>query len=61
MSVLENMFLGSEWGRFGIMDYDAMYLRCQRMLAQVKLVVDPIHRSVNWALGSNNWSKLQKH
>ncbi|MFA3780688.1 xylose ABC transporter ATP-binding protein [Yersinia sp. 1652 StPb PI] len=41
MSVLENMFLGSEWGRFGIMDYDAMYLRCQRMLAQVKLVVDP--------------------
>ena len=45
MSVLENMFLGSEWGRFGIMDYDAMYLRCQRMLAQVKLVVDP-HTSV---------------
>ncbi|WP_145516030.1 xylose ABC transporter ATP-binding protein [Yersinia aleksiciae] len=41
MSVLENMFLGSEWGRFGIMDYDAMYLRCQRMLAQVKLAVDP--------------------
>lgn len=41
MSVLENMFLGSEWGRFGIMDYDSMYLRCQRMLAQVKLVVDP--------------------
>lgn len=41
MSVLENMFLGSEWGRFGIMDYDAMYLRCQRMLAQVKLLVDP--------------------
>ncbi|MGE4800334.1 xylose ABC transporter ATP-binding protein [Yersinia hibernica] len=41
MSVLENMFLGSEWGRFGMMDYDAMYLRCQRMLAQVKLDVDP--------------------
>ncbi|CNK52491.1 xylose transporter ATP-binding subunit [Yersinia aldovae] len=41
MSVLENMFLGSEWGRFGIMDYDGMYLRCQRMLAQVKLAVDP--------------------
>jgi D-xylose transport system ATP-binding protein len=41
MSVLENMFLGSEWGSFGIMDYDAMYLRCQRMLAQVKLAVDP--------------------
>lgn len=41
MSVLENMFLGSEWGRFGIMDYDGMYQRCQRMLAQVKLDINP--------------------
>ncbi len=41
MSVLENMFLGSEWGRYGVLDYDGMYLRCQRMLAQVRLEIDP--------------------
>lgn len=41
MTVLENMFLGNEWRRYGVMDYDAMYLRCRRMLAQVKLEVDP--------------------
>lgn len=41
LSVLENMFLGNEWGRFGLLDTDNMYLRCQRMLAQVKLNIDP--------------------
>lgn len=33
MSVLENMFLGNEWGKFGFLDTDQMYLRCRRMLA----------------------------
>lgn len=41
MSVLENMFLGNEWGKFGFLDTDQMYLRCRRMLAQVKLNIDP--------------------
>lgn len=41
MSVLENMFLGNEWGRYGLLDTDQMYLRCRRMLAQVKLDIDP--------------------
>lgn len=41
LSVLENMFLGNEWGRYGMLDTDNMYLRCQRMLAQVKLDIDP--------------------
>ncbi len=41
MSVLENMFLGNEWGNFGFLDTDQMYLRCRRMLAQVKLNIDP--------------------
>jgi D-xylose transport system ATP-binding protein len=41
LSVLENMFLGNEWGSYGLLDTDKMYLRCQRMLAQVKLNIDP--------------------
>ncbi|NWA43302.1 xylose ABC transporter ATP-binding protein [Pseudomonas reactans] len=41
MSVLENMFLGNEWGKFGFLDNDQMYLRCRRMLAKVKLNIDP--------------------
>jgi len=41
MSVLENMFLGNEWGQYGLLDTDQMYLRCRRMLAQVKLDIDP--------------------
>lgn len=41
MTVLENLFLGNEWQRFGLLDYEAMYLRCQTMLAQVRLNVDP--------------------
>ncbi|CQD58757.1 xylose transporter ATP-binding subunit [Yersinia intermedia] len=60
MSVLENMFLGSEWGRFGIMDYDAMYLRCQRMLAQVKLVVDPHTPVSELGLGQQQLVEIAK-
>src|SRR5471030_391771 len=41
MTVLENMFLGNEWGKYGLLDTDQMYLRCRRMLAQVKLDIDP--------------------
>lgn len=41
LSVLENMFLGNEWGQWGVLDTDQMYLRCRRMLAQVKLDIDP--------------------
>ncbi|CAJ1000038.1 xylose ABC transporter ATP-binding protein [Sodalis praecaptivus] len=41
MTVRENMFLGAEWQRYGVMDDAGMYARCQRMLAQVRLDVDP--------------------
>lgn len=60
MSVLENMFLGSEWGRYGIMDFDAMYLRCQRMLAQVKLAVDPYTPVGELGLGQQQLVEIAK-
>ena len=60
MTVLENMFLGNEWGRCGLMDYDNMYLRCQRMLAQVKLAVDPNTRVGELGLGQQQLVEIAK-
>ncbi|MGW1443512.1 xylose ABC transporter ATP-binding protein [Serratia rhizosphaerae] len=60
MTVLENMFLGSEWGRYGLMDYDAMYQRCQRLLAQVKLAVDPDTRIGELGLGQQQLVEIAK-
>ncbi|PJG84854.1 D-xylose ABC transporter ATP-binding protein [Conservatibacter flavescens] len=41
MSVLENMFLGNEITQSVITDDNEMYLRCQTLLKQVQLDVDP--------------------
>lgn len=41
LTVLENIFLGNEITHNGIMDYDLMTLRCQKLLAQVKFY--PFH------------------
>ncbi|BES86872.1 xylose ABC transporter ATP-binding protein [Pectobacterium araliae] len=60
MTVLENMFLGNEWTRFGVMDYDNMYLRCQRMLEQVKLAVDPNTRVGELGLGQQQLVEIAK-
>ncbi|AOR61014.1 xylose ABC transporter ATP-binding protein [Pectobacterium parmentieri] len=60
MTVLENMFLGNEWTRFGVMDYDNMYLRCQRMLEQVKLAVDPNTTVGELGLGQQQLVEIAK-
>lgn len=60
MTVLENLFLGNEWTRFGVMDYDNMYLRCQRMLEQVKLVVDPNTKVGELGLGQQQLVEIAK-
>jgi D-xylose transport system ATP-binding protein len=60
MSVLENMFLGNEWGRFGFLDTDKMYLRCQRMLAQVKLNIDPHTMVGELGLGQRQLVEIAK-
>lgn len=41
LTVLENIFLGNEITHNGIMDYDLMTLRCQKLLAQVSLSISP--------------------
>ncbi|WP_420064618.1 xylose ABC transporter ATP-binding protein [Pectobacterium colocasium] len=60
MTVLENLFLGNEWTRFGVMDYDNMYLRCQRMLEQVKLAVDPNTKMGELGLGQQQLVEIAK-
>ncbi|MFJ5361787.1 xylose ABC transporter ATP-binding protein [Pectobacterium sp. CHL-2024] len=60
MTVLENLFLGNEWARFGVMDYDNMYLRCQRMLEQVKLAVDPNTKVGELGLGQQQLVEIAK-
>ncbi|NDL61563.1 xylose ABC transporter ATP-binding protein [Acerihabitans arboris] len=60
MTVLENIFLGVEWARLGVMDYDNMYLRCQRMLAQVKLNIDPNTRVGELGLGQQQLVEIAK-
>ncbi|XBS70254.1 xylose ABC transporter ATP-binding protein [Acerihabitans sp. KWT182] len=60
MTVLENIFLGAEWGKYGVMDYDNMYLRCVRMLAQVKLDIDPNTRVGDLGLGQQQLVEIAK-
>src|SRR5471030_1908017 len=60
MSVLENMFLGNEWGSYGLLDTDKMYLRCQRMLAQVKLDIDPHTPVGDLGLGQRQLVEIAK-
>ncbi|MFS7195325.1 xylose ABC transporter ATP-binding protein [Rahnella inusitata] len=60
LSVLENMFLGNEWGSYGLLDTDKMYLRCQRMLAQVKLDIDPHTPVGDLGLGQRQLVEIAK-
>lgn len=60
LSVLENIFLGSEWGNFGMLDTDKMYLRCQRMLSQVKLDIDPHTLVCELGLGQRQLVEIAK-
>ncbi|MGV8925429.1 MAG: xylose ABC transporter ATP-binding protein [Ewingella sp.] len=60
LSVLENMFLGNEWGQYGLLDTDQMYLRCQRMLAQVKLDIDPHTLVAELGLGQRQLVEIAK-
>lgn len=60
MTVLENMFLGCERTHWGIMDYERMYLRCQQMLEQVRLNIDPNTRVGDLGLGQQQLVEIAK-
>jgi D-xylose transport system ATP-binding protein len=60
LTVLENIFLGAEISRHGVLDYDTMTLRCEKLLAQVSLAISPNTRVGDLGLGNSSWLKLPK-
>ncbi|OOR97205.1 xylose ABC transporter ATP-binding protein [Canicola haemoglobinophilus] len=60
MSILENMFLGNEISQFGIADDNEMYLRCQTLLQQVQLDVDPHTKVGELGLGQQQLVEIAK-
>ena len=57
LTVLENIFLGAEISRHGVLDYDTMTLRCEKLLAQVSLAISPDTRVGDRVWGNNSWLK----
>lgn len=60
LTVLENIFLGSEISRHGVLDYDLMTLRCQKLLNQVSLSISPDTRVGDLGLGQQQLVEIAK-
>lgn len=60
LTVLENIFLGSEISRHGLLDYETMTLRCQKLLAQVNLAISPDTRVGDLGLGQQQLVEIAK-
>ncbi|WP_237931735.1 xylose ABC transporter ATP-binding protein [Buttiauxella sp. S19-1] len=60
LTVLENIFLGAEISRHGVLDYDSMTLRCQKLLAQVSLNISPDTRVGSLGLGQQQLVEIAK-
>lgn len=60
LSVLENIFLGAEISRYGLLDYETMTLRCQKLLAQVNLTISPDTRVGDLGLGQQQLVEIAK-
>ncbi|MFP2468944.1 xylose ABC transporter ATP-binding protein [Pseudescherichia vulneris] len=60
LTVLENIFLGAEITRHGILDYDQMTLRCEKLLAQVSLAISPDTRVGDLGLGQQQLVEIAK-
>lgn len=60
LTVLENIFLGAEITHYGILDYDAMTLRCEKLLARVSLAISPHVRVGDLGLGQRQLVEIAK-
>lgn len=60
LTILENIFLGAEITRFGVLDYETMTLRCQKLLAQVSLNISPDTRVGELGLGQQQLVEIAK-
>ncbi|WP_343463754.1 xylose ABC transporter ATP-binding protein [Pantoea sp.] len=60
LTVMENIFLGAELGRFGLVDDETMTLRCQQLLARVKLDVSPHAKVGELGLGQQQLVEIAR-
>ncbi|MFU2137767.1 xylose ABC transporter ATP-binding protein [Gallibacterium anatis] len=60
MTIMDNIFLGNEITQYGIADENEMYLRCQKMLSQVQLNVDPYTVVGELGLGEQQLVEIAK-
>lgn len=60
LTVLENIFLGAEISRHGLLDYETMTLRCQKLLAQVNLPISPDTHVGDLGLGQQQLVEIAK-
>ena len=60
LTVMENIFLGAELGRFGMVDDETMTLRCQQLLARVKLDVSPDTKVGELGLGQQQLVEIAR-
>lgn len=60
MTVMENIFLGSELTQHGVLDVDSMTLRCQTLLQQVRLNVSPETRVGELGLGQQQLVEIAR-
>lgn len=60
LTVMENIFLGAELGRFGMVDDETMTLRCQQLLARVKLDVSPETKVGDLGLGQQQLVEIAR-
>jgi len=60
MSIAENVFLGNEPSRFGIIDHDRMIDRAREVLARVRLDVDPGRRVRELGMGQKQLVEIAR-
>ncbi|PZL87314.1 D-xylose ABC transporter ATP-binding protein [Pantoea sp. ARC270] len=60
LTVMENIFLGAELSRFGMVDDETMTLRCQQLLARVGLNVSPATRLGELGLGQQQLVEIAR-
>ena len=60
LSVAENIFLGREPGRFGIIKWEELYSRAQKLLDELHLQIDPRTPVLNLGIGQQQLVEIAK-
>jgi ABC-type sugar transport system ATPase subunit len=60
LTVAENIFLGREPGRFGIINWEELYSRAQKLLDELHLQIDPRTPVINLGIGQQQLIEIAK-